>query len=495
MTDNEKSEAELKATFREGTTGANRGGKPRKFLGSRPEAAEERAQLSEVAPVSEPQAEPARAPQPETKAEATPAALDDPKPKADAPQKPAAKPDQKQAPNPGTKKPKADPKPKVVEVVPMAPRARMRRRHYGLVLSFLLIVVAPLIVTAWYLWAVSTDQYASTAGFTVRQEEGGAASTGLLGNASALLGGGSTQSDTDILYEFIQSQEMIKRIDERYDLRAHYSEPWPDDIVFSLHPDASIEDMQQFWGRIVRVSYDQSSGLLELRVLAFDAQMAQQISRGILVESQAMINALNEQARTDAIGYADDDLDVALARLKNAREALILFRTRTQIVDPETDLQGRLGVVNNLQQQLAEALVGLDVLLDQSSESDPRIKQARRTIEVIRNRIAIERQNVASGDASVADGDDYPTLLAEYEGLIVDREFSEEGYRAALASLDLARTNAQRQSRYLAAYVQPTLPETAEFPRRMIVLGLIGLFVLLIWSILTLIYYSIRDSR
>lgn len=404
-----------------------------------------------------------------------------------AAEKPAPK---KTEPN----RPKADPKPQIVTVAPMAPPARMKRRHYGLVLSFVVLVVAPLLVSAWYLWAVSTDQYASTVGFTVRQEEGGGASAGILGNATALITGGSTSSDTDILYEFIQSQEMVSRIDAKYDLRGHYARPWPDDVVFALWPDASIEELQRYWGRIVRVSYDQSSGLLELRVLAFEPEMAQSVGRGILAESQRMINALNEQARTDALGYADADLEAALKRLKKAREALILFRTRTQIVDPETDLQGRLGVVNNLQQQLAEALVGLDVLLDQSSESDPRIKQARRTIEVIRNRIAIERQNVASGDASV-EGDDYPSLLAEYEGLIVDREFAEEGYRAALGALDLARTNAQRQSRYLAAYVQPTLPETAEFPRRMIVLGLIGLFVLLIWSIMSLIYYSVRDSR
>ena len=92
-------------------------------------------------------------------------------------------------------------------------------------------------------------------------------------------------------------------------------------------------------------------------------------------------------------------------------------------------------------------------------------------------------------------GDAYPKLLADYEGLLVDREFAEEGYRAALTALDIARTNAQRQSRYLAAYVRPTLPQTAEFPRRFVVLGMIGLFVLLVWSIMALIYYSVRDSR
>ena len=72
---------------------------------------------------------------------------------------------------------------------------------------------------------------------------------------------------------------------------------------------------------------------------------------------------------------------------------------------------------------------------------------------------------MAAGDVDVA-GEDYPTLLAEYEGLVVDREFAEESYRAALAALDGARANASRQSRYLATYVEPTYPETAEFPQR-----------------------------
>ncbi|MEL7087113.1 MAG: sugar transporter, partial [Planctomycetota bacterium] len=68
------------------------------------------------------------------------------------------------------------------------PAARMRRRHWGLILSFGLFVVVPVLVTAWYLWAVAEDQYGSVAGFTVRQEEGQGASE-LLGGLAALTGG------------------------------------------------------------------------------------------------------------------------------------------------------------------------------------------------------------------------------------------------------------------------------------------------------------------
>ena len=39
----------------------------------------------------------------------------------------------------------------------------------------MLFVLAPLAVTGWYLWGAATDQYASNLGFTIRQEETGAA--------------------------------------------------------------------------------------------------------------------------------------------------------------------------------------------------------------------------------------------------------------------------------------------------------------------------------
>lgn len=387
----------------------------------------------------------------------------------------------------------APPAPRVVEVAPIAEPAWMRRRHWGLVLSFVLLVALPLALTAGYLWTRAVDQYASTVGFTVRQEDG-AGATDLLGGLAAQVGGGSGQSDTDILYEFIRSQSLVAEIDAAFDLRSLYSEHWARDPVFALRPGASLEDLTDHWQRVVRIAYDEGSHLMDLRILAFDPQSAQTIARAILDRSQQLINQLNAQARSDMIRYAENDLTEAQARIRDARAALILFRTRTQLVDPETDLQGRMGVVNTLQQQLAEALVELDLLRDTTSARDPRVVQATRRIEVIRARIAEERQNVASGPNSNT-GQDYPTLLAEYEGLIADREFAEETYRAALTALDAARAEATRQNRYLATYVAPTLPTTAEYPRRWTLLGLTTLFLLLSWSILALIYYSIRDSR
>lgn len=368
----------------------------------------------------------------------------------------------------------------------------MKRRHWGLFASFFLLVLAPLAGIIFYLWTFATDQYISTVGFTVRQEESGGA-TELLGGLAQFTGG-TTASDSDILYEFVQSQEMVGVVDAQIDLRAHYTGPWPQNWAFALWPDASREDLFWYWQRIVGISYDSTTGLTEVQVVAFDPATAQQITSEIVRESQDRINALNNQAREDAMRYAREDLETAITRLKSAREALTQFRTRTQIVDPEADIQSRMGVMSNLQQELATALIEYDLLRGTTRETDPRLVKAKQRIEVIRARIASERLAFASDGTEVgAVSEDYPTLISEFESLTVDREFAEETYRAALTAREVARADAARQSRYLATYIKPTLPETSEYPKRYILVALFALFLLLTWSILALIYYSIRD--
>ncbi|WP_280323119.1 sugar transporter [Sulfitobacter faviae] len=385
---------------------------------------------------------------------------------------------------------------------PVVSAAKMRRRHWGLVSSFLFAVVIPTVLTAFYLAVLAQDQYRSTTGFVVRQDEGNSAASSLSGLAQFV--GGSVSSDGDVLSKFVQSQRLVSEIDAKLDIRRHYAQYWfgvdgksllDTDPVFSIQPNASIEDLSDYWDRMVRVSFDQGTGLIEVQVLAFDPAMAQAIAQEVLNQSQVMINALNDTARADAMRYANADLETALNRLKEAREALTGFRTRTQIVDPLADLQGRMGVMTNLQQQLAEALIEFDLLRETNSSSDPRLVQAKRRIEVIQERILSERNSFTGGDMTSAVAEDYPKLLAEYESLQVDLEFAEEAYRLALSAVEVARSNATRQSRYLATYIEPTRPETAEFPRRFMLGGLACLFLTLLWGVGALVYYSIRDRQ
>lgn len=371
------------------------------------------------------------------------------------------------------------------------PAAYFKRRHWGLAASFIILVLAPVIVAAWYMWTSAQDQFASTTAFTVRAEEGPRASD-LLGGLTAITGG-SAAGDSDILFKFIQSQGLVQQIDEDLDLVGHYSSVYDVDPVFGLVPDASREDLTGYWARIVRVSHDAAAGLIEVQVRAFDAQMAHDIAADIVLRSQDMINDLNAQARADALRFAQADLDESIVKMSASRAALSAFRSQAQILDPEIDIQGRMGVLTNLQQQLAQALIDFDLLLQTTSPGDPRLLQEQQRIDVIRARLQSERSEIVNRDASDPDGQDFPTLISEYEALSVEREFAEQSYRLALAALDTARDDVARKSRYLATFINPAVAETPEYPRREVILGLVGLFSFLSWAVGCLIFYSIRD--
>jgi capsular polysaccharide transport system permease protein len=59
----------------------------------------------------------------------------------------------------------------------------------------------------------------------------------------------------------------------------------------------------------------------------------------------------------------------------------------------------------------------------------------------------------------------------------------------------VAQAQAQKQTRYLAPYVAPTLAEEAEYPQRLLLVALIAGLLLLTWGISALLFYSVRDRR
>lgn len=379
----------------------------------------------------------------------------------------------------------------------VAAPARMKARHYAMIASFGVMVLLPVGVAGGYLYTRAADQYASTMAFVVRSEDIKSNAADLLGGIGAGLaggGGGATGADTDILYEFMHSPDMVRRVDERLDLRAMYSRYHAQDPYFTIPDDVTIEDLTRYWAEMVQVDYDTTSHLMEVRSLAFSPEDARAIAETVYAESSRMINELSDIARADGTRYAQEDLDTALERLKKAREAITQFRIENEIVDVEADIETQMGLIAVLQGQQATALIELDMLSDGARSGDPRLEQAQRRLEVIEIRIAEERRKFGAGGIGPG-GTSYANTVSEYERIAVDREFAERAYVSALSAFDTAKAEASRQSRYLAAYIRPTLAQQSDFPQRALRTGTVALFSMLIWIISTLVFYALRERR
>nr|WP_229582650.1 capsule biosynthesis protein [Paracoccus sp. S-4012] len=380
--------------------------------------------------------------------------------------------------------------PQAPPLPPPASAARPRRRHWMLLASFIVLVLLPVATAAWYLWTRAADQYVSSMAFSVRREDQ-RSGVDLLGGITAFATS-TAASDVNILEDYIGSPDMVQAVMERVDLPAEMARHWPRDFIYAYDPDGTIEDLVDYWNRQVTVINDDKTGIMTVRVAAFSPEDAQLIAQTVFDASSATVNRLSDQAREDATRYAREELDKAEARVRELQDQMTAFRTRTQIVDPQAEFASRLEVVAALQGQLAEALVAQDLLLENGARpQDPRVVQGEMRIGAIENRIEAERNRISTADAP--GGASYATMVAEFERLAADRTFAEEALVATRAAYDLALAEARRQTRYLAAHIAPNLPQQSLRPDRPLVLAIFAGFALLAWSILALVYYSVRD--
>lgn len=346
-------------------------------------------------------------------------------------------------------------------------------------------MLLPAAVIAAYMYLIAADQYASEMSFSVRSEATQSPLELLAGIGQVSSG---TSSDSAILYEFLGSQQIIEEAQKKLDLRAIFARA-KGDWFFSVDQNVSIETLLQHWRWRVSVSQDKGSGVLKVTALAFTPQDAVDINKAILEASQQLVDQLSQISRDDMTRYAAADMEHATKRLRDARLNLAKFRAENRIIDPLIEIQNQGGMLGALQQQLAEALVEQDLLEPAvASASDPRIIQAKKRVQALRDQIEQERNSiVGSKDTGLV------KLIGEYEGLALEREFAEKVYVSASAAIDGARTEASRRSKYLAVHIAPTLAETSLYPKRGLIVLISIITLSLAWVIVVMAAYSMRD--
>ncbi|MEM9047288.1 MAG: sugar transporter [Pseudomonadota bacterium] len=369
-------------------------------------------------------------------------------------------------------------------------RARLRVRHLLVIASFLAMFVLPAIAVNWYLQMQAADQYVSRAALTV-DEDDFVTTIGMLGDLTQPIT--SEASDTDVLYQFITSQDMVVRVDAALDLRRLYRKHAERDPVLSLSDDPSIEALVRYWQRMVDIAYEPRQGVIGLHVRAFSPEDARAINRTVIAESHRLINALTEAARLDAVRYAEADLAEARDRMKALFARLRIFRNENSVILPDANAESQFQIISSLQDKMAEALIERTELIETTRPGDQRIARLDRRIAAITGQLSRERARLGStlGDG----GRTLSEVLTDYEEILVDIEFAVEAYISTLAELDAARTDARRLARYLSVHIAPTLAETPGYPQRLLLGALLTGLLFVVWLMVTLIGYNIRDSQ
>jgi capsular polysaccharide transport system permease protein len=354
-------------------------------------------------------------------------------------------------------------------------------------ISLLVCVALPFILACFYYFALATDQYVAETRFAVRSLASGSSSDA----SGQLLTTSPLAQDGYVVTSFIHSTEILRRIEERVDLRSYFQR---DEIDYfsRLADDATREDLLDYWSNQVTTYIDGPSGIITLRVRAHSPEDARELAQIIIEESEILVNQLSERARADYIRRAEQEVASTAGRYEQALAQLNEFQNDRSILSVEAQATETGQLLTGLLQEKLTVDSRLFVLAQNSISDAPQVRQLQRTQEALDTQIAELRGQLASGDTADGNLSRYLREFAEYE---TERLLASGLYEAARRNLAQAELEADRQAVYVTVFVEPSVPEDARYPQRFIMPLLILLGCAIAWGIVALIIASVEDHR
>lgn len=323
----------------------------------------------------------------------------------------------------------------------------------------LLLVVLPNALSIGYFGFLAADRYESEARFIVRNPQHSSMSA--LSSIIASAGEGRTNDEAHVVNAFLESRDASHLLDTQYGLRDILARPEADLLMRFPRPwaEPTEEALYRHYLRFVATHYDSTSGIATLSVQAFRPDDAERMAGALLDAAERLANRLNDRSRSDTMVRAQGEVDLGRNRAREALDRLTQFRNRESLTDPIKLSATVFEVIGRLTMERAQTRAQL-AEMERASPQNVQIPNLRSRIQVLDEEINRERRQLAGGNNSLA------PRLAEYERLVLDREFADRALASAMHSLEAARTDVEKQQIYVERIVEPRAADYAKYPYR-----------------------------
>lgn len=351
---------------------------------------------------------------------------------------------------------------------------------------FLLVVALPTLLAAIYYGLIASDIYVAEARFAIRTS-GQTPSVGLIESFIGSSGMSGSSDDARIVRDYILSRDMLEELDRRMNLRKHF-EAVTIDWIARLDKNNSEEEYLDYYRKMVSVEIDSNSEITTIQARAFDPETARVFAANLLELSENLVNNMSERISQDTLEFARKEVAEAEAKVRKASMAVSRFRSEYQSINPGEETAAVLGIVTNLETQLAAARAELVEALSFMRSDSARVRSLRARVEALQSQVEKERTRLANES-----GPDLTRLIFGYEPLALDQKLAEQQYTSALTSLEAARIEAQKKQRYLIAFVAPKFPDEAIEPERERNTFIVFVLAFLVYGIGALIWSAIKE--
>ena len=356
--------------------------------------------------------------------------------------------------------------------------------------SFIFAVVLPTFLFWLYACFWQSERYVAETRLTVRAQQEKKSGTDAASMITKLTGGGASPSSQDafMVLNYVKSRAIVADLGGREYMEKKFARSGID--YFSrLGRNANVEEIWKYWLSHISASVDTFSGILTVRADAFQPKDALEVARDIVRLSEELVNKITVRNRTDALSRAELEVTLSRQMLADAREKTLQFRNKNVIIDPGSRATSIGELLGKLTMERMDIVNALSTFSSSLSADAPSQRLQRMRLAAIDQQIAELKKKLTDTQGS----DTVSSQIASYERLKLDEQFAERLYSIAQTSYHRARQELAKQQIYLLTIVEPTLPESATYPKVTANTILLFCALLVAWAAISLIYASIED--
>jgi capsular polysaccharide transport system permease protein len=277
-------------------------------------------------------------------------------------------------------------------------------------------------------------------------------------------------------------------LDKERGFIAHYKSRNAD-FISRLKANASFEEAYTYFGHKVTCDYDQLSSAVTVRVRAFSPEQAAKMSAAILSYSEEMVNKLSDRERRDRTAYAEAGVKRAEERLTAARKVIFELQQQHSEFNPLATATSLMSIRTGLEAELAKARAEVMQLRSYMQDDAPQLRAANERVKAISAQVAGESRRLVNP----AKPGGLNSSFSEFEAAMVEKEFAQKAYESSMASLEIARADADRQHRYVAVIASPSKPDQSTYPHRIRSVLTSFLVCFLLWGTITMMTAAVRE--
>lgn len=347
---------------------------------------------------------------------------------------------------------------------------------FWLIVSFIAVVVLPVLGSGAYLALFSSDQYASEVRFAVRGGERSPldALSGVLGAA-----GSEYFQDSLIVTSYLRGRQAIEDINKTVDLRQAFSRPEAD-FLSRFDPKDSIEELVWYWRWRTDISIDTLSGVITVIVRAFTQQDALDIANQVIAVSEQLVNDLSERSRRDALKQAQAELARAEATLQDKIRSMRDLRNTEGVLDADKTAEAMIKMLAEMRLERLRLEQEYAVQVRTIAPATPHLRVLAARIASMKEQIErLEGQMTRSG---VQNAPALADAMGQFDRQKLERDIAQKQYVAAASAFERARVQLETQQLYLATFLKPVLAQEALYPKRWWIWSIIILGALALWG-------------